>query len=146
MKYLLLIEPKRRNPFYFQEVGSPAIVEVPCAMYFDSYLKRDVNTWELFRAKPHKFLSHVMQSQSVKCHLQNSLEDTLKKNLRVASPRDLKFGQERRKKPVKEAVCLRVPVLKGDPDTQHRWWTPAVSETLYPQDTVESPGGTSKKC
>lgn len=141
MRYLLLIEP-----LCFQEVGSPAIVEVPCAMYLDSYLQRDVNTWGMFRGKPHAFLSHIMQSQSVRCHLQNSLEDTLRKNLHVTSPHDLKFGQERRKKPVKEAVCLHVLVLKGDPDTQHRWCTPAVSETLHPQDTVEFPGGTSKKC
>lgn len=92
------------------------MVEVPCVMYSDYYLKRDLITWGMFRGKPHKFLSHIMQSWNVKYSLQKSLELTLKKKLPMTSPHDLKFGQGRMKKPVKKGVCLCDPVLRGDPD------------------------------
>lgn len=151
MKYLLQIEPKRRKAFCFQELGSPAIVEVPCAMYSDCYLKRDMITWGMFRGKPHKFLSHIMPSLNVKCSLQKSLELTLKCS--GAHPKeefacDLSLWPKiwaREDEEASEEGCVSLWSYFEERPWWHSWCTPIISETHHPHDTVESSGGTSKK-
>lgn len=82
MKYLFLIEPKRRKAFCFQELGSPAIVNGCCVMHLDLYEEGCEYLGNVQMKAIH--ILHIMQSQNVRCSLQKSVGDTLKKNLPVA--------------------------------------------------------------